>query len=300
MFLSISEVVEIKGNEKKYISENVETLGSRTKEWFKNAETGESLIFKYSRENTGEHWSEVIASYIAQCLEIPHASYAFAKLKQNVGVLSPNFVPIGCQLVMGNEMIVSVDQKYDKLKSAPADYTVQKVWQTLKNYSLKKEWRGASAENLFLQYLFLDALVGNVDRHHENWGVIVDSKGPTFSLAPTFDHASSMGRELTDTKREQKLKTRDQNFNVSYYAKKAKCHLRDSETSKKLSPCEAYLQFRELCPTGEDTHLKLLNRINEDKLAKLVREVPIDFMSSISKDFAIEFLVSCLERLRKL
>jgi hypothetical protein len=39
------------------------------------------------------------------------------------------------------------------------------------------------------------------DRHHENWGVVVmtDEYGETsFSLAPTFDHASSLGRNESD------------------------------------------------------------------------------------------------------
>lgn len=42
----------------------------------------------------------------------------------------------------------------------------------------------------------LDALVANLDRHHENWGIVVDPSGllPT-ELAPTFDHASSLGDE---------------------------------------------------------------------------------------------------------
>lgn len=44
-------------------------------------------------------------------------------------------------------------------------------------------------------------MIGNVDRHHENWGILrkrVD--GEWYGrLAPTFDHASSLGRELVDT-----------------------------------------------------------------------------------------------------
>lgn len=62
-------------------------------------------------------------------------------------------------------------------------------------------------------YLVFDALVGNTDRHHQNWGVLWDrralSENPTrftFQLAPTFDHGSSLGRELTDEARERHLR----------------------------------------------------------------------------------------------
>ena len=53
------------------------------------------------------------------------------------------------------------------------------------------------------EYLLLDAVIGNVDRHHENWGILgKDVDGSVKGrLAPTFDHASSLGRELLDTGR---------------------------------------------------------------------------------------------------
>jgi hypothetical protein len=60
-------------------------------------------------------------------------------------------------------------------------------------------------------YLVFDALIGNTDRHHQNWGVVLAPKTPAkaerppliLRLAPTFDHASSLGRELSDSARER-------------------------------------------------------------------------------------------------
>ncbi len=47
--------------------------------------------------------------------------------------------------------------------------------------------------------MVLDALIGNVDRHHENWGLVghpeTDQQGNrTFLVyvAPTYDHASCL------------------------------------------------------------------------------------------------------------
>lgn len=54
----------------------------------------------------------------------------------------------------------------------------------------------------------LDALVGNTDRHHENWGLVfwpTDAERYP-SVAPTFDHASSLGCELQDKLRTTYLK----------------------------------------------------------------------------------------------
>jgi len=51
-------------------------------------------------------------------------------------------------------------------------------------------------------YLVFDALIGNTDRHHENWALLKREAGPTdHRLAPSFDHASSLGREMRDERR---------------------------------------------------------------------------------------------------
>lgn len=62
-------------------------------------------------------------------------------------------------------------------------------------------------------YMVLDALIGNTDRHHENWGLLwqvlvqIDDVSESarldkqYDVAPSFDHASSLGRELLDAKR---------------------------------------------------------------------------------------------------
>ena len=60
-------------------------------------------------------------------------------------------------------------------------------------------------------FILLDAIIGNTDRHHDNWGLLL---GPSadgkvmHEIAPSFDHASSLGRELRDERRKAIL---DQN-----------------------------------------------------------------------------------------
>lgn len=56
--------------------------------------------------------------------------------------------------------------------------------------------------------LLLDAWIGNGDRHHENWGIIrkktTSTSEETEHLAPTYDHASCLGRDLNDSQRLQR------------------------------------------------------------------------------------------------
>lgn len=67
---------------------------------------------------------------------------------------------------------------------------------------------GRPAVEDFAGYLVLDALVANVDRHHENWAVLVARRGARRCvLAPTFDHAASLACGLTDEARIERLRT---------------------------------------------------------------------------------------------
>jgi hypothetical protein len=62
--------------------------------------------------------------------------------------------------------------------------------------ALKQNWRQWWAEALLF-----DALIGNSDRHQDNWGLIFDAVGrepplmPPCRLAPLFDNGTSLGHE---------------------------------------------------------------------------------------------------------
>lgn len=87
-----------------------------------------------------------------------------------------------------------------------------------------------NAADVFMGYLLLDTLVSNQDRHHENWGLVTLSN--KLHLAPTFDHASSLGRNKTDEKRLDRLNTRDTGNNVKSYVKRAKSALYENPASQ--------------------------------------------------------------------
>ncbi|RWX71937.1 HipA domain-containing protein [Mesorhizobium sp. M2A.F.Ca.ET.039.01.1.1] len=50
--------------------------------------------------------------------------------------------------------------------------------------------------------LVFDTLIGNTDRHSENWGFLIEPKGenPRFSLAPLYDNGTSLGYGTSEAK----------------------------------------------------------------------------------------------------
>lgn len=110
-------------------------------------------------------------------------------------------------LVHGNELLQTIDASYPVTKlRGVSKHTVTAVLDALEGVEppVSPTADLVSAADWFVGYLLLDAVIANGDRHHENWGVLQASKGAR-RLAPSYDHATSMGRELKDEERLTRL-----------------------------------------------------------------------------------------------
>jgi len=192
-----------------------ETLGTKYKFWFLHRELGYCL-YKQARSNTGEDWAEKIASELCQLIGLPYAQIELATFQEDRGTVSPSFVPSNGTLILGNDILYLRDPDYPKAERFKvSQHTLDVVLKAIANPSvnLPIDWTSGiqTAVETFVGYLLLDAWIGNTDRHHENWGFILiqNSLGLpslTMHLSPTFDHASSLGRELQDIKRQAQQK----------------------------------------------------------------------------------------------
>ncbi len=195
---------------KNYERRENETMGSKPKFWFKHEEL-DLCLYKQARQNIGEDWAEKVAAELCELLGLPHAVYKLAKTWEgNRGVVSPYFLPEGGTLVHGNEILTPIVPNYPTSGAYKvSQHTIDIVFRVIEDESVNLplgavQPRGKlTAGEVFVGYLLLDAWIGNGDRHHENWGFIrtASTLGSTLHLAPTYDHASCLGRELTDEKR---------------------------------------------------------------------------------------------------
>ncbi|MBR8835345.1 MAG: HipA-like protein [Stigonema ocellatum SAG 48.90 = DSM 106950] len=201
--------------QKAYEASSNETLGSKYKFWFYYEELGRCL-YKQSRANLGEDWAEKVASELCELLGLPHAVYELASTwSGDRGVVSPNFLPPGGTLVHGNELLASIVPNYRAFGTyGISQHTIDIVLRVIagESVNLPIDWTPPSgiqrAVDVFVGYLLLDAWIGNGDRHHENWGIVrmktASTSEETEHLAPTYDHASSLGRDLCDSQRQKR------------------------------------------------------------------------------------------------
>tara|TARA_B100001971_G_C18161213_1_gene521486 strand:- start:381 stop:1226 length:846 start_codon:yes stop_codon:yes gene_type:complete len=266
-------------------------------------------LFKYSRTDTGEHWSEKIAEELCKLLGIPHATYEIASFKGRIGVFTPNLVSENHRMVMGNEVLHThtvqypnpseESQTYVKVK----EHTVTRVLGCLDKAKIKPPLSAdnsdLSSSDYFCGYLLLDTLISNQDRHHENWAIILNNTTSENFLCPTYDHAASLGRELKDHEKEERLATKDKCRTVDKFVTKAKSAIYKLKTDKKpLSTLDAFLHATERKPTTRKYWIdKIIDKINEDTINNLFDKFPEEIFSKKSKEFACKMIIENKKRL---
>ncbi len=285
--------------------DTLEQLGTKYKFWYRDV-FGRRCLFKEGRPGTGENWAEKVCCGICYLLGIPHSHYELAVWKEHKGVVTPNFVPEGGRLVFGNELLAKFVPDYDGARRVRAPkHTLSRVMAVMLGVAGVDMPLGFSppaeikdVAGVFLGYLMLDALVGNQDRHDENWGLILLTDG-RIRLAPTFDHASSLGRNERDAERLERLTTRDQGRSVERYVERARSALYGRVGEKPLTTLEAFQEAARL-PEVREAKAYWLSRLAATRIADfrfILDNIPPTEISDPAKAFALRMLEINRERL---
>ena len=285
------------------IEEAMEQMGSKEKFWLRWARPGEeeaAWLFKYSREGTGEHWAEKLGAEIAAVLGIPHAEVELAECGGRPGCMLRSFLPVmpPTALIHGNEVLAAVATDYHRKRTfGHSQHTFERIMQAF--LLLFDAESIGPVLGQFASYLMLDALILNTDRHHENWGLLLGGTPgqPKLRLAPTYDHASSLGRELTAEKRAALLK----DGRVPAYASSSKARggiflqEEDPHGAHPVGLVEA------LAPANAEVFtpaLRLLRGVIPADFHAVIARVPESMMSADAKSVVRVILDTTFQRLR--
>ena len=273
-----------------------EQLGTKRKFWFEN-EDNEVVLFKEGRPGTGENWAEIVVAGLATLLDIPHADYDFATWRGLYGVITPSFVPNDGRLVLGNELLAKVVQGYDVSKFYhQKQYVLKRVFAILDNdfIGLPIDWQPidgiTSTVEVFVGYLMLDALVANQDRHHENWGLIATQPND-IHLTPVYDNASSLGRNETDTAREEILTTLDKRRHITAYVTRANsAFYQNPNSTKVMSSIEAFKEAQRMYPLAANIWLIQLANLDMETVRSIFKQIPNGYITPAAVKFALEMI----------
>jgi hypothetical protein len=272
---------------------DVEQLGSKPKVWFEM--DGTRWLFKEARENTGENWAEKVASEVAALLDLPTHHVELAVRDGRMGCAAKSFLTGGQILVHGNELLGGIITGYDKDKErGQSDHTFDNIVTVLECLFETTRPRTAACLRM-VGYLVLDALVGNTDRHHQNWGVVLEPRRGedgvlrihSMHLAPTFDHASSLGRELTDEARKRLL----DEAALERYARRGKGGIfGESSARHGLSPIAVVELLAVRYPNFLHPWREKLRALGEPDFKSIIDRVPGALISPNARAFVLAFL----------
>lgn len=273
-----------------------EWMGSKPKKWVLH--DGDHWLFKEAREGTGEDWSEKIAAEVGALLNISVAQVELAEMEGKRGSISKNFVnrDIGEILWHGNEILAGQIRDYDKEKRFGCGehnlknirVALERLLQPTPRDIVDRMWSDLAC------YFTLDALITNTDRHHENWGFLWVTERDQNNLitlklriAPSFDHASSLGRELRDEARTRKM---NEDAIVNYINRAHGAVFITGKERRGPSPMELAQFSAHKYPEIFRDIIQKIRDIDFENISAIVEKVPDERMSPISRQFAIEML----------
>jgi hypothetical protein len=145
-------------------------------------------------------WSEVIAYRIAAAvgLDVPPCFVAVDSRTGDVGALVEFFY--GYPDEARSERFVHAADFLQRLRVGPRTDRPHSIRQ---NLTLCRVLRVTNAVEWWARVLAFDALIGNSDRHPENWGFLrrIREAGDTsWRLAPPFDNGTSLGYEIRENR----------------------------------------------------------------------------------------------------
>lgn len=287
--------------------EATEQLGTKPKFWFRDGE--QRVLFKAEERGTGEDWAEKVACQLCKILGLPHVHYELAEEWANERYLQPGVVCETCSpppksLILGNQLLLAIDPAYpahESRKYKVQEHTVEAVADVMRLLSPPSElWMSGippnaeTALDVFIGYVMLDAWIANQDRHHENWGAILEDQ---LRLAPTFDHGASLARNLSDAERKERLETRDRNRTIAFFARRAKSAFYGKDTSGSIGTMDVFFAFARLSPSAACSWIGQLATVDENAIWQVLNEVPNKRMSNITKKFTVGLLLENQRRL---
>ena len=309
--------------------DTAESLGTRMKYWVRIGEGSERWLLKIPRRGTGEHWAEKIVAEIGNLIGVDCAQVELARYTEDV-VFGPGtgdsldgeqaYRDRPDQLVticrsFGREehdeenrflfafhgvgaLQFVVDGYDSERKFGQRDHNLKNIIggmaevMAVNSDDPMPRWHDAFEK--LASYALLDGLVGNTDRHHENWMIAyVDDHEQVFDVftevLPSFDHASSLGRELDDEKRRRILES----DGIRRYLKRGKGGVYvNSRRTKAPSPLRLARLLCRWKPEFTAGTLERINELSEPGIRTAIKRVPGEFMSDIAKEFAFQVITT--------
>ena len=234
-------------------------------------------MFKYEHENyeCSEACSEKMAYEIAKVLGYKCAKIELAKdTENNIGVL--NYLFSDREKSPHTDIVTYLNKESNERSEY---YTVSNIKKTLDEID-KSLFQG------FIRIMVFDALIGEQDRHEENWGIT--EKNGKYSISPLYDNGDSLLREFKNKDMLKKFQNGERDFDAYINRSKTLIYKEDKKKRYKHFELIDFLNknYHEMVKTEIDN----LNKLTDNDIDLIVNRIPSELLTNGQKEYIICYL----------
>lgn len=238
----------------------------------------EIAMFKYERDDyiCSEACSEKLAYEIAKILDYECAKIDLARDNENnLGVLNYYFSD---RLTAPHTDIVAYLNK---------NQNERKYYYTISNIKSVLDEIDVNLFKDFVKIMIFDALIGEQDRHEENWG-ITERQGKYY-ISPLYDNGDSLLREFKNIQNAEKYYNGTKDFDA--YIKRSRTIIYKEDNSSQYKHFELIRYLYNKYPQYVNCELNNLKKLTNEAISELVNRIPDDLLTIEHKEYIISYLI---------
>lgn len=237
----------------------------------------EIAMFKYERDDyiCSEACSEKLAYEIAKVLGYKCAKIDLATDDDNkIGVLNYYFSE---RLTAPHTDIVAYLNK---------NKNERKIYYTISNIKSVLDEIDTEMFKDFVKIIIFDALIGEQDRHEENWGIT--EKQGKYYISPLYDNGDSLLREFKNIQNAEKYYSGIKDFDAYINRSKTIIYKEDNQNQYKHFELIKYLYDN--YPQYVICELDNLKKLTDEIIIELVNKIPDELLTIEHKKYIIWYL----------
>ena len=240
---------------------------------------------------------------MADLIGVRCAEVQLARFGDTLGTQSSAFAEPEWLRVHGNEVMAEGIPGYDGSRGAGrGDHSIRNILPAVGKWAERHDLDPQAILGELASYAILDGLIGNTDRHHENWMFFYHPERRSYQLAPSYDHGSSLGRELQDASRRvsrsrSAILASGRMLNYLLGGGTPRAVYIGSDSPKAPPPLVTAKLLCRWHPDVARPWLERLESATERAFRNVIDRVPDEFISPVARDFAHRILTISREEL---
>ena len=255
------------------------TKGTRKKRIAFDVHKKAIAFFKYEKDGNlnSEACSEKMSYEIAKVLKYNCANIELARdYEGSLGVLNYLFVDI-----RNNE------EHMDAASYLNINAQNRKQLYTISNIKKFLDAININLFNEFIKIMVFDALIGEQDRHEENWGLIKNHSN-NYKLSPLYDNGVSLLKEFKNPNNLKKYDDGIKDFDK--YINRSHTLIYKENHKEKYKHFELIKYLYNEYGTIVENEIKNLNKLTDKIIEKIVNKIPDDLLTIKHKFYIIQYL----------